>query len=110
MSDLKKYSKFDTVVQSNSIISATHKLNKNELLTFKKIISMVDTKDYKREIKFTKDTLVGYLFPHIIGEGVEKYNEYYLRTHNYCKKLMNIILEFNTKEEKTSIAFCSKLS
>ena len=107
---MKTYSKFDTVVQSNSLIRATHNLNRNELLTFKKLISMVDTYNSNREIQFTKEELVEYLYPYIKGKGVDNYNEYYLRTKNYCKKLMDIILEFNTKEQTTYIAFCSKLT
>ncbi|AMP21441.1 hypothetical protein AZF37_09665 (plasmid) [endosymbiont 'TC1' of Trimyema compressum] len=106
----KTYNNFDTVVQSNSIIKATHNLTRNELLTFKKLISMVDTKNANRKIYFTKAELVEYLFPQIKGKGVDTCNEYYLRAKNYCKKLMDIILEFNTKERTTCIAFCSKLT
>ena len=69
MSRSKASDNLNTVVQDNSLITATHNLNRNELLTFKKIISMVNTygeNDEKRKIELKKEDLVGFLWPHIV--------------------------------------------
>lgn len=86
-------SNFDTVVQGNSLMEATHNLNKNELLAFKKIISMVDTKYRERKLQFSKREIVNYLFPKLKNKQ-EIHNSYYERAKKYCLKLLKVTLIF----------------
>ena len=110
MSLSKASDKLNTVVQNNVLITATHILTRNELLTFKKIISIVDTCNKKREIKFKKEDLVGFLWPDIVKKNADSCGEYYTKTKKYCEKLMNTILKFNTTEFEKMIAFCAEIT
>jgi len=100
----------DTVVQGNTLIKATHKLNKNEILTFKKIISMIDTKYREREIKISKLDIINFLFPKLKNKN-DINGECYKKAKTYCKKLMETTLDFyeeGTYGKFTSYSLCSK--
>ena len=101
----------DTVVQGNTLIKATHKLNKNEILTFKKIISMIDTKLREREIKIPKIDIINFLYPKLKSDKITENGAYYKKAKTYCKKLMETTLDFYEEGKYgkfTSYSLCSK--
>jgi len=71
---------------------------------------MVDTYSKKREIELKKENLVEFLWPNISIKNIHFCGEYYTKTKQYCEKLMNIILKFNTPEFEKMIGFCSEIT
>ena len=97
----------DTVVQENTLIRATHKLNKNEILAFKKILSMIDNKYREREVKISKREIIDFIFTNKNNNLKNKYN----KVKTYCQKLMETTLDFYTEGTHgkfTSYSLCSK--
>ena len=107
----KQPSNLDTVVQDNSIIEATHKLNRNEMLAFKKIISMVDTKYRERELKIPKRDIVNFLFPRLKNKE-DIHTGYFDKTKQCCMKLIETslkIYEFGKYGSISALSICSKV-
>ena len=108
----RESSNSDTVVQHNTLIEATHKLNKSELLVFKKIISMIDTKYRDNQLQISKRDLINFLFPKLKNKQNNIDSFYYKETKKYCKKLMETTLDFykdGKHGEFVSYAICIKL-
>ena len=101
----------DTVVQHNTLVEATHQLNKNEILAFKKIISMIDTKYRDRELQIPKRDVINFLFPKLKNkENIQ--TDYYEKAKKYCEKLMETNLKFREEGKYgkfTLYSVCSKL-
>lgn len=108
--NIKKHNSFNTVVQDNILIKACHKMNRNELLAFKQIISMVDIKKESNIVQLTKENIVNFIFPNTKQLRLSKHKiqgNYYKKALQYCRKLRKTGVEIQTENE---ILLCSIIS
>ena len=85
----KKFKTNNTVVQDNTLITAHHKMNRNELLAFKQIISQVNIESKSRSIQLTKEEIVKFIFPSLKNTKTHDINsKYYESCKKYCLSLV----------------------
>ncbi|AMP21465.1 hypothetical protein AZF37_09790 (plasmid) [endosymbiont 'TC1' of Trimyema compressum] len=86
----KKFKKNNLVVQDNMLITATYKMNRNELLAFKQIISQVNTKNKSKIVQITKGDIIKFIFP-----NAQKVKSHSIDSKYYqvCKKYYLSLIE-----------------
>ena len=102
----KKFKTNNTVVQDNTLITAHHKMNRNELLAFKQMISQVDIESKSRSIQLTKEEIVKFIFPSLKNDKTHDIDhKYYKSCKKYCSSLVEssiIISEIINNKKNTS--------
>ena len=99
------------VVQNNALIMAEHKMNLNELIAFKMVVSAIDTSHDNpnfREVSLKKTDVIKFLFPSLMKTKTDDISgEYYKKCKNYLRRLTKVEVIIEDEKKIIYTVLCS---
>ncbi|AMP21475.1 hypothetical protein AZF37_09850 (plasmid) [endosymbiont 'TC1' of Trimyema compressum] len=106
-----KLKPYHQIVQSNALIMAEHKMNLNELLAFKMVVSAIDTSNNNpnfREVSLKKADVLRFIFPSLEKTKANNISGgYYKKCKDYFMRLTEVEVVIKDKKKYIYTAPCS---